>query len=109
MDHSRTRDSLQALTKLAEMVDGHYRIVSRPPVVMPIRDLAHLSEEEVQAGIHEMLHEYRRSLPDERRHLLERYRFTDAAHKIVGVGSVGCGRSSPCCRGATKTTRCSCR
>ncbi|MGB7804812.1 MAG: DUF2252 family protein, partial [Actinomycetota bacterium] len=55
LEHSRTRDSLQALTKLAEMVDGHYRIVSRPPVVMPIRDLAHLSEEEVQAGIHEML------------------------------------------------------
>jgi uncharacterized protein (DUF2252 family) len=89
LDHSRTRDSLQALTKLAEMVDGHYRIVSRPPVVMPIRDLAHLSDGEIQAGIHEMLHEYRRSLPDERRHLLERYHFTDAAHKIVGVGSVG--------------------
>jgi uncharacterized protein (DUF2252 family) len=36
---ARTRDSLQALTKLAERVDGRYRIVSRPPVVIPARDL----------------------------------------------------------------------
>ena len=37
---ARTRDSLQALSKLAEHVDGQYRIVSQPPVVVPARDLA---------------------------------------------------------------------
>ena len=28
---ARTRDSMQALSKLAELVDGRYRIVSQPP------------------------------------------------------------------------------
>ena len=37
---ARTRDSLQALSKLAEIVDGRYRIVSQPPIVIPLRDLA---------------------------------------------------------------------
>ena len=36
---AHTRDSLQALSKLAEMVDGRYRIVSQPPIVIPLRDL----------------------------------------------------------------------
>src|SRR4029453_15536043 len=31
------RDSLQALSKLGELVDGRYRIVSQPPIVVPIR------------------------------------------------------------------------
>ena len=34
------RDSLQALSKLARRVDGHYQIVSQPPIVIPLRDLA---------------------------------------------------------------------
>ena len=38
-DKARTRDSLQALSKLAEYVDGRYRIVSQPPIVVPARDL----------------------------------------------------------------------
>ena len=37
---AHTRDSLQALSKLGEFVDGRYRIVSQPPVVVPARDLA---------------------------------------------------------------------
>ena len=39
MDKARTRDSLQALSKLAENVDGRYRIVSQPPIVIPVREL----------------------------------------------------------------------
>ena len=34
---AHTRDSLQALSKLAERVDGRYRIVSQPPLVVPLR------------------------------------------------------------------------
>ena len=37
---AHTRDSLQALSKLGEMVGGRYRIVSQPPVVIPLRELA---------------------------------------------------------------------
>ena len=36
---ARTRDSLQALSKLAEQVDGQYRIVSQPPIVIPAREI----------------------------------------------------------------------
>jgi hypothetical protein len=39
-EKAHTRDSLQALSKLSEVVDGKYRIVSQPPIVVPERDLA---------------------------------------------------------------------
>ncbi len=34
-------------------------------------------------------HDYRRTLQDDRKHLLERFRIVDIARKVVGVGSVG--------------------
>jgi len=37
---AHTRDSHQALSKLCEVIDGKYQIVSQPPVVIPGRDLA---------------------------------------------------------------------
>ena len=36
-----------------------------------------------------MIRTYRRTLPHDRRHLLESYRYVHAARKVVGVGSVG--------------------
>ena len=89
---AHTRDSLQALSKLGELVDGHYRIVSQPPVVVPVRELAstyHMSADEVRNTIHTQFQEYRSTLPDDRRHLLERFEIIDVARKVVGVGSVG--------------------
>jgi uncharacterized protein (DUF2252 family) len=86
------RDSLQALSKLGEFVDGSYRIVSQPPIVVPMRDLAAtygLSPDEVGAGIREQFRAYRATLQDDRRDLLERFRVVDVARKVVGVGSVG--------------------
>jgi uncharacterized protein (DUF2252 family) len=35
------------------------------------------------------IREYRRSLPADRRHLLEGYRYTHLARRVGGVGSVG--------------------
>jgi uncharacterized protein (DUF2252 family) len=89
---ARTRDSLQALSKLAEHVDGNYRIVSQPPIVIPARELAAtagLSADELQHVIHEQFRSYRATLQDDRRHLLERFEVIDIARKVVGVGSVG--------------------
>ena len=40
-------------------------------------------------AVHGLLRTYRRTLPSDRRHLLERFRYVDAARKVVGVGSVG--------------------
>jgi len=89
---AHTRDSLQALSKLGEQVNGQYRIVSQPPIVVPARDLAAtygLSPDEVVPAIHERFRAYRATLQDDRRHLLERFEVVDAARKVVGVGSVG--------------------
>jgi uncharacterized protein (DUF2252 family) len=89
---AHTRDSLQALSKLAERVDGQYRIVSQPPIVVPMRDLhaTHgLSPDQFEQGIREQFRAYRATLQDDRRQLLERFRFVDLARKVVGVGSVG--------------------
>jgi uncharacterized protein (DUF2252 family) len=89
---ARTRDSLQALSKLGEVVDGRYRIVSQPPIVVPVRELAAtygLSAEEVERGIHKLFRAYRATLQDDRRQLLERFELIDVARKVVGVGSVG--------------------
>ncbi len=89
---AHTRDSLQALSKLGEMVDGSYRIVSQPPVIVPARDLAAtfgLSPDEVVPVIHDQFRAYRATLQDDRRRLLERFQFVDLARKVVGVGSVG--------------------
>ena len=91
-EKAHTRDSLQALSKLGELVDGTYRIVSQPPVVVPARDLAAtygLSADEVDQAIREQFRAYRATLQDDRRHLLERFEIVDMARKVVGVGSVG--------------------
>jgi uncharacterized protein (DUF2252 family) len=89
---ARTRDSLQALSKLAEHVDGNYRIVSQPPIVIPVRELESftaLSADQVRQGVQDQFRAYRATLQDDRRHLLERFQVIDAARKVVGVGSVG--------------------
>ena len=89
---AHTRDSLQALSKLCELVDGQYQIVSQPPVIIPARDLTAtygLSPDEVVPVIHDQFRTYRATLQDDRRRLLERFEFVDAARKVVGVGSVG--------------------
>ena len=89
---AHTRDSLQALSKLAELVDGQYRIVSQPPVIVPSRDLAAtygLAPDDVMPVLHHRFRAYRATLPDDRRKLLEKFEIVDVARKVVGVGSVG--------------------
>ena len=81
---TRGRDSLQALSKLTIVVDGHRRINDDPPLLVRIPE-----GDEIRAQVYAILESYKRTLQDDRRHLLERYRFVDAARKVVGVGSVG--------------------
>ena len=83
---------MQALSKLGELADGTYRIVSQPPVVVPFRDWTAtygLPGDEVDKVIREQFRAYRATLQDDRRRLLERFQVVDAARKVVGVGSVG--------------------
>jgi uncharacterized protein (DUF2252 family) len=83
---------MQALSKLAEYVDGQYRIVSQPPIVTPAREqqaTRHFSPDQLQDMLHQQFRAYRSTLQDDRRQLLERFKVIDMARKVVGVGSVG--------------------
>ena len=89
-DRYRTRDSMQALTKLTSSVDGTIRIVSDPPLIVPVRDLVPAEQlENPRERFRDLIRQYRRTLLADRRFLLEHYDFVDMARKVVGVGSVG--------------------
>ncbi|RKE22282.1 DUF2252 domain-containing protein [Streptomyces sp. TLI_171] len=79
---ARRRDSLQAAGKLTEMTaDGRRRFKEQPPLIEHVG----FDADEVRA----LLADYRATLAEERGRLLDRYRYIDAARKVVGVGSVG--------------------
>ncbi|HEX4308294.1 MAG TPA: DUF2252 domain-containing protein [Solirubrobacterales bacterium] len=92
MEKARNKGSLRALAKLTETVDGKVRIASRPPLLVPVAELAVREGLDPAATItmmERLLDQYRDTLDDQARVLAGRYRFVDAAHKVVGVGSVG--------------------
>jgi uncharacterized protein (DUF2252 family) len=90
LEDIRPKDNLRALAKLTERVDGRPRLVSDPPLMIRLEELVG-SDENVRftEALREIVRSYRRTLPNDRRRLLERFRYVDAARKVVGVGSVG--------------------
>ena len=84
---ARAKDSLRALGKLTYEEEGKIRIVSDPPLITPIEELAEGPEAEAQ--LQTVLGAYRESLTHDRRRLAGSYRYVHAARKVVGVGSVG--------------------
>jgi len=90
VDKAESKDRLKAESKLTQLVDGEPRFVSDPPLLVPAEELLADSERQaMEEAMHEALRKYRHTLQDDRRHLLESYRFTQLARKVVGVGSVG--------------------
>ncbi len=88
LEKTRAKDRMRALSKLTREVDGELRIVSEPPLIVPVNELVDESAD-VEAAIQKIIGDYRDTLPEDRRVLLDGYRFVDAALKVVGVGSVG--------------------
>jgi uncharacterized protein (DUF2252 family) len=88
---SRTRDSMQAFSKLTREVDGQPQIVSDPPLIVPVEYLLPEGRErgEIEGQMRDLIRSYRRTLETDRRHLLEDYEYVHMARKVVGVGSVG--------------------
>jgi uncharacterized protein (DUF2252 family) len=80
---ARGKDRMKASGQLTAVVDGRWRIVDDPPVI------THVDIPGGQAGLAKTFGDYRATLAESRRELVERYRFVDAALKVVGVGSVG--------------------
>ncbi|MGZ4638905.1 MAG: DUF2252 domain-containing protein, partial [Actinomycetes bacterium] len=87
---ARTQDSTKALNKLTVMVDGVRRIVSDPPLIVPVEEVfAEVEADALYDQLRKVLTGYGRTLQSDRRHLLGQFRLLQMAHKVVGVGSVG--------------------
>ena len=87
---AESKDSLQALSKLGEKVDGAYRIRSDPPVLVPLRDVPDAADADtLDRGVRESFERYRSTVGDDQKRLLDRLHPVDIALKVVGVGSVG--------------------
>jgi uncharacterized protein (DUF2252 family) len=61
-------------------------IVANPPLIVPVEELA---ADANYGMLRSLVGDYARTLPADRRHLLSRFRLTQVARKVVGVGSVG--------------------
>jgi uncharacterized protein (DUF2252 family) len=87
---AQTKDSMKAFAKLTHEVDGEPRIISDPPLIVPIAELVDdMQRDEITAGVLDLFRGYRRTLQPDRKILLEGFRYVDLARKVVGVGSVG--------------------
>ncbi|MBR7830870.1 DUF2252 domain-containing protein [Actinospica sp. MGRD01-02] len=87
---ARTRDSHRAVAKLTEVVDGQRRIISDPPLIVPVSELITDAERaDLVAEMRDLIRGYRSSVQADRRVLLEGFEYVDMARKVVGVGSVG--------------------
>src|ERR671911_727297 len=93
---ARGRDSLQALSKLTRVVDGRRMINDDPPLLVRLPE-----GDDIRAQVNVILESYKRTLQDDRRHLLDRYRFVDVARKVVG----GRQRGHPGLRGIARGPR----
>ena len=91
---ARTRTSMQALGKMCRIVDGRPQIVADPPLVIPLSSLllpADVEASTIERMLGGVVERYKRTLPADRRYLLDQYQseLSDIARKVVGVGSVG--------------------
>ena len=82
---ARSQNSEAVIPKLTAVENGHRKIKDNPPVIYHFHEFAPDFEKQRL----KFTEEYKQSLQADRRRLYERYRFQDAAIKVVGVGSVG--------------------
>ena len=87
---ARTRHSARVVAKRADTIGGELQIVAEPPLIERVADLVGLGSEweHVAETIERLLGAYRRTFAPQQ-HPIQRYRYVDAARKVVGVGSVG--------------------
>jgi uncharacterized protein (DUF2252 family) len=86
---ARTRE--RTLEKLTQVVDGKRQIVNDPPLLERLSDLSTRAQvpQVTEQVMESAWYAYVDSLPEERRRLLARFRVTDVALRVGGIGSVG--------------------
>ena len=84
------KTSMRALKKLTQEVDGQLRFINTPPLITPVEDLVAPDEvENTESYVLALIQKYTESLNDDRKHLLQHFKYVHMARKVVGVGSVG--------------------
>jgi len=83
-EHAKLQTAEHVFPKITAVKNGRPRIVDLPPLVYHPPEIAAINRR-----VRDMFERYRRTLPEERRVVLERYHLVDVARKVVGVGSVG--------------------
>jgi len=93
---ARTHTHEQTLEKLTTMEGNQRRIISDPPLLVPLVDMNLkniIGETELEKISKKVVKHawagYLNSLPDERRYLLQRFEIVDVAFRVGGIGSVG--------------------
>jgi len=81
---ARRQTAEHIFPKIAHATNGRTRILDHPPLVYHPR-----ASDLMRKHVTQMFHQYRKTLPEERRVILDRYHIMDVARKVVGVGSVG--------------------
>jgi uncharacterized protein (DUF2252 family) len=90
MAKARSRDGTQALSKLTTVKDDQRRIVSDPPLIVPIEELGgHVDVDAIYWFLRHLFAGYTRTLTAYQRRLAQRFTLSRVARKVVGVGSVG--------------------
>jgi uncharacterized protein (DUF2252 family) len=82
--NAATQTAEHVFPKITAVKNGRLRILDLPPLVYHPPGIARIGKR-----VRDMFDRYRRSLPEERRVILDRYHVVDIARKVVGVGSVG--------------------
>jgi Uncharacterized protein conserved in bacteria (DUF2252) len=78
---AHTSDTVKTVGKLTTVVDGQRRIISQPPLIVPVEEIfAGVQADAIDELIRTVLVKYQRTLPSERRHLLE--------HPLDGIDRV---------------------
>lgn len=87
LNKARQNDNQGLIGKITELTPMGMRLIEKPPLIEHLTTSVH--GENIAKLNDQGLNSYIRSLAEDRRHLLLRYKWIDSARKIAGIGSVG--------------------
>jgi uncharacterized protein (DUF2252 family) len=89
VEHARVRDSRSLAGHATETVGGKLRIRDVQPLTYHYPAKSKREAARFDSVVRRFFADYRRTLPEDRRVLFDRFRLVDSAVRVVGVGSVG--------------------